>query len=496
MDRCLVYLDESHTRGTDLKLPSHYRAIVTLGPDLTKDRLAQACKRLRKLGQGQSVIFCGPLEVQSKILECSGKKDAKLIEVEDVLLWTMRNSWDFTKKGMPLWATQGMRHYRRRAACDISGVDPRIPLGILEPEALTLDERYGLGRQLIDEGLVLRNRIQVDNDLTRAELCSIRAKCREFGLSSFGDSDLHEEQERELHPENEREQQVEPPPPTKPYKHTLHANIRQLVLTGELASNEGLTRAFNVFSLTRARERLNVDDWPGNLLMSQDFACTVHVPDEGNKDSFLRPVNWILSFKGRNREPKYLIMSPFEVQELVPQMRGQDRVRLHIYSPRLSLSHRSLEDLSFCAVPSVKEGWFVPEISTALNLFAGQLYLRDAEEYRNLCRFLGVRFQDPYRGVDVSTDGFISPETRHLQDDETAAICKFARSPIDFLRLVTTFRRLGQTFASSHMGKVLRGELVRALDFEVIERVEEAGDPMDVDEHTIVIKREPNIKME
>ena len=41
MDQCLVYLDEAHTRGTDLKLPSHYRAAVTLGPELTKDRLVQ-----------------------------------------------------------------------------------------------------------------------------------------------------------------------------------------------------------------------------------------------------------------------------------------------------------------------------------------------------------------------------------------------------------------------------------------------------------------------
>ena len=41
MDQCLVYLDESHTRGTDLKLPTDYRAAVTLGPALTKDRLVQ-----------------------------------------------------------------------------------------------------------------------------------------------------------------------------------------------------------------------------------------------------------------------------------------------------------------------------------------------------------------------------------------------------------------------------------------------------------------------
>ena len=44
MDQCLVYLDESHTRGTDLKLPTDYRAAVTLGPALTKDRLVQGKK--------------------------------------------------------------------------------------------------------------------------------------------------------------------------------------------------------------------------------------------------------------------------------------------------------------------------------------------------------------------------------------------------------------------------------------------------------------------
>lgn len=41
MDQCLVFLDETHTRGTDLKLSTSYRAAVTLGPDLTKDRLVQ-----------------------------------------------------------------------------------------------------------------------------------------------------------------------------------------------------------------------------------------------------------------------------------------------------------------------------------------------------------------------------------------------------------------------------------------------------------------------
>jgi len=41
LGKCFVYLDEAHTRGTDLKLPIGSRAAVTLGPKLTKDRLVQ-----------------------------------------------------------------------------------------------------------------------------------------------------------------------------------------------------------------------------------------------------------------------------------------------------------------------------------------------------------------------------------------------------------------------------------------------------------------------
>jgi hypothetical protein len=45
LDVCLVYLDEAHTRGTDLKLPRNYRAAVTLGQALTKDKLTQGMHR-------------------------------------------------------------------------------------------------------------------------------------------------------------------------------------------------------------------------------------------------------------------------------------------------------------------------------------------------------------------------------------------------------------------------------------------------------------------
>ena len=41
LDKCLVYLDESHTRGTDLKLPANARGLLTLGMGQTKDHTVQ-----------------------------------------------------------------------------------------------------------------------------------------------------------------------------------------------------------------------------------------------------------------------------------------------------------------------------------------------------------------------------------------------------------------------------------------------------------------------
>ena len=100
LDVCVIFLDEAHTRGTDLRLPEYYRAAVTLGANVTKDRLVQgksaiplviatdfreACMRIRKLGKGQSVVFCVPEEIKTKILTCTFKPGNASINVLDVL---------------------------------------------------------------------------------------------------------------------------------------------------------------------------------------------------------------------------------------------------------------------------------------------------------------------------------------------------------------------------------------------------------------------------
>ena len=69
LDRCVVYLDEVHTRGTDLKLPINARAAVTLGPRLTKDRLVQGASAKNLDYQGIPYPSCFPQcpsQVQSR----------------------------------------------------------------------------------------------------------------------------------------------------------------------------------------------------------------------------------------------------------------------------------------------------------------------------------------------------------------------------------------------------------------------------------------------
>ena len=41
LGECLVYLDEAHTRGTDLKMPASAKGALTLGPGQTKDHTVQ-----------------------------------------------------------------------------------------------------------------------------------------------------------------------------------------------------------------------------------------------------------------------------------------------------------------------------------------------------------------------------------------------------------------------------------------------------------------------
>lgn len=110
--------------------------------------------RMRKLGIGQSVMFCAPSEVDRRIREAGGLSPDTGIKVLDILRWSMSESCSEIMHNVPHWAAQGMDYEKRRSLGLDSlrlddGLDHRSPVtqslraAWLQPEARTLEELYG-----------------------------------------------------------------------------------------------------------------------------------------------------------------------------------------------------------------------------------------------------------------------------------------------------------------------------------------------------------------
>ncbi|KAG7289873.1 hypothetical protein NEMBOFW57_006250 [Staphylotrichum longicolle] len=417
-DRCLVFLDQAHTRGTDLKLPDNYRAAVTLGPGVTKDTLVQACMRMRKLGQGQSVSFIVSPEMQKRIRGLRNITDGRPLAVPDVLAWAISEAWDETVRSVPLWATQGVRHLRQEAIwkeTDTTGGFTRSSVkAYLEPDAMSLEQRYSPGPATTHDTITtLMASLNLDAEPSPEdnELAAIKTKLLAFKCSTRTSSStsptLQEEQERELAPEIEQERQVCRPPPRKARAHNLHADVVLLARTGTIrAGSSAFVPAFTTLSTTSAAA-LFADDlsaFPTDLLATRDFTLAVEFSQKRNDtdpylyDAHQRPVQWLLLTRP-STDPDHpqtmVIISPHEAALLKPTLASSTSpVSLHAYHPRLTLSHRTMEHLNTYTVPACASTWPTPPDSliTQLNLFAGQLYLRNYAEYVRMCRYLGLSY--------------------------------------------------------------------------------------------------------
>ncbi|KAF8851671.1 hypothetical protein BDZ45DRAFT_140606 [Acephala macrosclerotiorum] len=466
LDVCLVYLDDSHTRGTDLKLPTSYRAAVTLGPNLTKDRLVQACMRMRKLGKGQSVVFCVPEEIKTKILTRTSKSNGTDIDVSDVLSWAISETFADTRRSMPLWAVQGQRFEQQNAIW----AEARVNNGMLMSK--TLADKF-----LEDESQSLNDRYRPrpSSDVTSIVKASnnrnlnlIVERCKELDNLQFDSATLREEQERELSPEIEQERQVQKPASAQPAPHSLHPDLVKFVSAGNLIpGSKAFMPAFQAMRTTSAAAYLNVSQFPQDLLVTADFANTIQVPNTISyvSDCYQRPVQWILTSTGafNSKSVKYmLIISPFEAQRIMPDVSASKTTTLHLYAPRPTLGFRALDTLDLFTVPSRPDLILPRNLVVLLNLFAGQLYLDSFKEYIEVCELLGLAWDKSEEGCGVAADGFI------LQNGNVKS--SFQSSPTRFLKvLMTKVRRNCESIEKTHMGKILDGRLLTRADFEELE---------------------------
>ncbi|KAF3771137.1 hypothetical protein M406DRAFT_225273, partial [Cryphonectria parasitica EP155] len=477
LDTCLVFLDEAHTRGIDLRLPGYYKAAVTLGANLTKDRLVQACMRMRKLGKGQSVVFCVPPEIQTKIREAtSGDNDQTRtvlhnsnIGVEDVIDWAMSETTREIKNSISLWAVQGRRFVRQQfheeAARTSDGIKMTAEIAeeFLEDEAQTIEHRYRPLRETPSDE-------HTRHEGSMSDLAEIEARCRDFGPLNANNATLEEEQERELSPEIEEERQIERPPPAEAAEHEVHPHVTNFAAFGKWTEkSSAFLPAFEALQDTSAAIDFDPSLFPRDIMVTADFARTVQKSATGHflSDAYQRPVNWILTSQPKNWN-HVVIISPHEAQELLPLIQTHKKTTLHIYCPRPSPEIRSLDDLNFYTVPSSSLAKLTPfplHLKTQLNLFAGQLYLKSELEYLDLCTMLRLSPQEAVDGTIVEADGFIQSST----STDIAAVIKkstFTSSPVRFLKsFLTKARRDCQLIDKTHLGRILDGALLQTSDF-------------------------------
>jgi len=178
-------------------------------------------------------------------------------------------------------------------------------------------------------------------------------------------------------------------------------------------------------------------------------------------DDYLRPVNWVLS-SNVGQSPLLVVLSPNEVNTLLPAIRRSDVVHLCIYTPRTTKTMQACDNLRLYCVPSTPQLASLEPLICQLNLFAGQLYFSSYEKYLHACGFLGLNAPDlGDEDLIADSDGFVREENR----PSARASCSFKSSQLPPLKELFGMRRKGMGYLPTHLGKVFNGRILTEEDF-------------------------------
>ena len=396
-----------------------------------------------------------------------GKCDSAMYGSKDVIRWALGQSCRAANNARPLWVTQGLEHARREqchesftfgfpdvrdAFFDVDRIN-QFWAAIQEPEARTLCEMYDVDSSIL-----------VPAKYAHLARCKVVDKLLDFWKGSdqtaLSDAAVSEEQEREIAHEVERERQVHRPPQMQPLPHKLDPYVQRFVTNGVMPAGcpkGSITLAFDSLKRTSASTHLEPDVPCPWLHVSGDFANTVRLYKESQNYEYLRPVRWLLTSVLRDDA---LIISPWEANQIIRRVETSTKVRLHIYSPRITKAMASFADLRFYTVTASLADWRPPSLlQCGLGLFAGCLYLDNFTQYQDFCAFLGIvtRF-DPHCEVDVNCDGFANPSSRQALG--WSLVCPFEASPLPLVKALTAMRVFGESIFKTHVGKLVSGSVL------------------------------------
>ncbi|KAJ8129394.1 hypothetical protein O1611_g4237 [Lasiodiplodia mahajangana] len=389
---CNVFLDEGHTRGVDLVLPTDAYGAVTLALNLTKDHTVQAAMRLRQLRTTQRIAFYGPPEVEQSIRDFRQLDPQKGIDSSYVVSWLLEQTCRSVEDLQGLYVAQGIDFCRRADAIWHCGEfvmkqsERQKLLEVLkQPERKTLKELYGPS----SEG----SSISLTNNLTSSLLRSfmdrlaLTSKDQQDGIQTGALEEV--EQERQVEAQIEQVRQVQKRKKYAALKFPgIHLEILHFAQTGKLESlrstqtrKPGFKHAFAFVSETTIGKRFGVHETNSKLFVSSEFSNSVKVPpdsEEGN--NFLRPVEWLV---WSPKTETALVVIPEEAECLIELLRGKgskSRVHLIAYAAPVTKAMVPFNRLEFYSFPELPKGQVIPDrIKIELGILAGRLYVEKRE---------------------------------------------------------------------------------------------------------------------
>jgi hypothetical protein len=296
LSTCLVYLDESHTRGTDMKFPPNARGAVTLSLGQTKDHTVQAVMRLRQLATTQSITFFAPPEVHQSILDFRCKGDCSHLDSNDVVRWLLEQTCQGLENLQPLFYAQGVNYCQRIQAVEnnpqyLSNPGQRDAyLGALQDH-----EQQSLKSLYQPRTEKKKNRAKDEKfdgriALHFRELERRRKAFQDTGSAVHASALQEVEQEREVAVEAETIRERQKPVYFHPLTFSgLALALRDFVLSGTLRLDDGVWESAFSYMKRSATGLKYSAELPASpqVLVSAEFRQAVIVPSGKVNDDFL-----------------------------------------------------------------------------------------------------------------------------------------------------------------------------------------------------------------
>ncbi|KAG5749551.1 hypothetical protein H9Q70_007795 [Fusarium xylarioides] len=423
LDKCVVYIDEAHTRGTDLKLPVYAQGAVTLGINSTKDQITQAAMRLRQLATTQSIAFVAPPEVYTSVLSLRSTHSPKIaasqpLKSTDIVQWLLEQSCEASDNMMSLHIAQGFEFCRRtdallefRKSSQKKKTRDKLLQETQQPEGQTLEQLYGPKEKPSSTGLKAIKSAHLQSFVKELHGLEADLVKRQIRACSLAFDEVEQEREVEFEVHQLREKQ-NPTHLTALEFPGLDKTIVQFCEESvvELASLQFI-QALDMIGDTYLglKYGIKAKGTSSKLRVSEEFSRTVQTRKAETSRHLMRPVEWVL---WRPDIETALVIIPEEAELLLPILR-----RIHT-PPAFLLTYtspctRSLLEvgcLAYYPVPTPKKELVTPSwLSIEIGLMAGRLYL-SYDEYTQLRSCLQV----DERAEPAVTMGNVQRSRKHI----------------------------------------------------------------------------------